>query len=106
MLGILLPTVPFTQKVRVDKDSTLSQEEFQPLYIYSQDFNIDDNLIDLSDDDVNDTERRNHPLQKITCPLFFVDSQTNHDPLKRDLGSGYSSPLRSSLFIRHRVLRL
>ena len=109
MLVILRPTVPFAQKAKEVKDFTLSQEESQPYCIYSQDknFNLDDNLIDLSDDDVNDTERKNLPSQKIPYrTIFSLASQLDQEPSNRNWVSGYSFRLPSSLYILHRVLRV
>jgi hypothetical protein len=109
LLALLHPIIPFAHEVKGVKDLGIMQQTslLQKVSTSAVNISLNDDLLDINDDEINDTERRSLSFQKSSYKtLFYVTSYAHLGTFNRDWNSSNSSHSQSSLFILHRVLRI
>jgi len=109
LAALLYPITPFAHEVKGVKDLGIMQQtsRLQKVSTSAVNISLNDDLLDINDDEINDTERRSLSFQKSGYKtIFFVASRAHLDPCHRGWSSRNSIKSQSSLFILHRVLRI
>lgn len=109
LLFILHPKITFVQDGSLFHQSDIAPKVYTPVQvnILSDSFDLDDNVIDLTDDSVNDWERKNSSFQNVAySTIYFVVSPICDHFCKSKWVSQNHFAFESPLFILNRVFRI